>query len=82
MATSATNIWAKNPQGDEKVGNRLIMTLNETGADHWTGSAFDPQRDQTYTMSIRVADKMTTDGCVMGGLTCESMNWTRLNRSM
>jgi uncharacterized protein (DUF2147 family) len=79
-AICARNTWSG--VSGEKVGDRLVLQVKPAGAGHWSGEAFDPQRDQTYTMSIRVADKMTTDGCVMGGLTCESMNWTRLNRSM
>jgi len=80
-AICATNIWAKNPQGDEKVGNRLIMTLNETGADHWTGSAFDPQRDRTYAMEMSVAgNRLTTRGCILGGIFCRSVGWTRIVR--
>jgi uncharacterized protein (DUF2147 family) len=80
-AICATNIWAKNPQGDEKVGDKLVMTLNEAAADHWTGSAFDPQRSRTYAMEMNVAgNRMTTRGCILGGLLCKSIGWTRMGR--
>jgi uncharacterized protein (DUF2147 family) len=80
-AVCATNFWAKNPQGDEKVGDKLVMTLKETGTDHWTGSAFDPQRNRTYAMEMSVAgDRMTTRGCILGGLLCKSVGWTRIGR--
>jgi uncharacterized protein (DUF2147 family) len=82
-AICARNTWVGRGVSGEKVGDRLVLKVKPAGAGHWSGEAFDPQRNQTYTMSVRVADKrMTTDGCVMGGLTCESMNWTRLNQSM
>jgi len=78
-AICATNTWAKNPRGDEKVGDKLVMTLNETEADHWTGSAFDPQRDRTYAMEMSVAgNRLTTRGCILGGLLCRSVGWTRI----
>ena len=65
----------------EKVGDRLVLNISPAGASRWTGSAFDPQRNQGYTVSVHVANKrMTTYGCVVGGLVCQSMRWTRLDR--
>jgi uncharacterized protein (DUF2147 family) len=79
-AICARNTWVRRGVSGEKVGDRLILKLKPAGARHWSGKAFDPQRNQTYTISVRVADKrMTTHGCAMGGLVCASMNWTRLN---
>ena len=75
------NTWVWPGMKHEKVGDRLVLKISPAGASHWTGSAFDPQRNQRYTVSVHVADKrMTTDGCVMGGLVCQSMRWTRLDR--
>src|SRR3984885_13850996 len=81
-AICARNTWVRRGASGEKVGDRLILKVKPAGSGHWSGNAFDPQRDQTYTISVRVADKrMTTNGCAMGGLMCESMKWRRLNRS-
>jgi uncharacterized protein (DUF2147 family) len=53
--------------------------LNQTVANRWTGSAFDLQRDQTYAMEMSVAGgRMTARGCIVGGLLCRSVEWTRL----
>ena len=80
-AICATNIWAKNSQGDEKAADKLIMTLSETAANHWAGSAFDPQRNRNYSMEMNVAgDRLTTRGCILGGLLCRSVGWTRIGR--
>jgi uncharacterized protein (DUF2147 family) len=80
-AICARNTWVRRGVSGEKVGDRLILRLKPAGAGHWSGNAFDPQRKQNYTMSVRARDKhLTTQGCVMGGLVCESMNWTRINR--
>jgi uncharacterized protein (DUF2147 family) len=79
-AICARNTWVRHGVSGEKVGDRLILRLKPAGAGHWTGNAFDPQRKQNYTMSVRAGDQhVTTKGCVMGGLVCESMNWTRIS---
>ena len=75
------NTWVRPGMKHEKVGDRLVLKIRPAGASRWTGSAVDPQRNQRYTVRIHVANKrMTTDGCVMGGLMCQSMSWTRLDR--
>lgn len=78
----ARNTWVRHGVSGEKVGDRLILNVKPAGPGHWSGKAFDPQRRQTYAIGVRVADKrMTTRGCVMDGLMCESMNWRRLHPS-
>jgi uncharacterized protein (DUF2147 family) len=78
----ARNTWVRHGVSGEKVGDRLILKVKPAGAERWSGSAFDPQRNQTYTMSVHVtATHMTTRGCVMGGWVCESMNWSRMRHS-
>ena len=75
----ATNTWIRPGVPDEKVGDRLVMTVKPDGPDRWRGRAFDPQRHLTYRMTIDVAaTSMTTHGCVLGGLLCKTMGWTRL----
>jgi uncharacterized protein (DUF2147 family) len=77
----ARNTWVRHGVSGEKVGDRLILKVNPAGAEHWSGNAFDPQRKQNYAINVHVTDgHMTTRGCVMGGLMCQSMNWTRLHR--
>jgi uncharacterized protein (DUF2147 family) len=78
-AVCAVNIWVRRGDSGEKVGDRLVANVRPAGAARWSGEAFDPQRSRHYSMRIHVANgRMTTDGCVMGGLMCQSMNWTRL----
>jgi uncharacterized protein (DUF2147 family) len=72
----ATNVWAKNPSGDDRVGDRIIATLSPSGADHWTGSAFDVRRKLTFDLDVSGgADKLTTRACASG--LCRSAEWTR-----
>jgi len=66
----------------EKVGDRLILKIRAAGAGRWSGSAFDPQRSETYSIRVYVAGRrMTTRGCMMDGFMCESMAWRQLGRS-
>ena len=75
----AVNTWIRPGVTDEKVGDKLVMTVKADGPDKWIGKAFDPQRHMTFRMSIDVADTtMTTHGCVLGGLLCKNMGWTRI----
>lgn len=77
----ARNTWVKRGVSGEKVGDRLILTVSAAGAGKWSGSAFDPQRSRTYSILVYVAhSRMTTRGCMMGGLMCESLAWRQLNR--
>ena len=72
----ATNSWARNPQG--KVGDKLVMTLRETDGKRWKGTAFDPQRNRSYSMELNVSgNTMTTRGCVLSGILCRNVGWTR-----
>lgn len=74
--------WVKPGASGEKVGDRLIVKVKPAGAERWSGEAFDPQRNEHYSMKIHVADqRMTTVGCVLGGLVCQSMYWTRVDHS-
>jgi len=76
----AINTWVKPGVRDEKVEDRLIMTLKDDGPSRWTGKAYDPQRRLTYRITIIAdTDSMTTSGCVLGGLICKRMTWTRIS---
>ena len=81
-AICARNTWVRRGVSGEKVGDRLILKVKPAGAGKWSGNAFDPQRKQNYAINVHVTAKhMTTRGCAMGGLMCQSMNWTRTHRS-
>lgn len=74
----AINTWIKPGVKDEKVGDKLIMSVKKDGAA-WKGRAFDPQRNLNYRLTITMEESgMKTSGCVLGGLVCKTMTWTRL----
>lgn len=75
----AVNTWMRPDVRDEKVGDRLVMMLRQVNDTTWKGKAFDPQRNLTYAFTLRVGDTdLTTTGCILGGLLCKSMGWTRI----
>lgn len=77
----AINTWIRPGVADEKAGDRLVMSVKPAGPAQWSGMAFDPQRDRSYKISINVGGaSMTTRGCVLGGLLCKSVGWTRISQ--
>lgn len=78
-ALCAVNVWIKNP-GDEKVGDKLVMEVSPKGPGHLEGSAYDPQRNLRFSSRITYTDtSMTTSGCILAGLICRSVNWTKVS---
>ncbi|MBD9388367.1 DUF2147 domain-containing protein [Agrobacterium sp. AGB01] len=76
----ATNTWIKPGTPKEKTGDKLIMTISPASDGKYSGTAFDPQRDLTYKISVEVkGNNMTTKGCVLAGLLCKGVQWTRLD---
>lgn len=74
----ATNVWIKDTSGGEAVGDRLVMTLRPKSADTLTGKAYDAKRSITYAIQLKVAGQsLVTRGCLVGGLVCKSVNWSR-----
>jgi uncharacterized protein (DUF2147 family) len=77
----AVNTWTKDPAGQEKTGDRFFMSLVSTDSSHWSGSAFDPQRNLVYTMDVSVSgQQLTTHGCISGSSLCQSAAWKRVTK--
>ena len=75
----AINIWIRPGTQGEKIGDRLVLDLSPDGASALRGKAFDPQRRLTYSLRMEVGERtMTTHGCMLVGLLCKGMGWTRL----
>lgn len=79
-ALCAVNTWINDPSGQEKVGDKLIFRVKKTSTGVLKGRAFDPQRNMDYSLKIRLGENsasMTTEGCLMMGMVCKSMKWSR-----
>ena len=74
----AINTWIKDTVRDEQVGDKLVMTLEPQGDSRLIGAAFDVRRQRSYSLSITVErNNMLTHGCVIKGIVCRTMSWTR-----
>ena len=79
QAYCATNIWIRDPSSGEKVGHVLVMNVKPQDNVVLTGTAYDPQRKLNLSASVSVnGDSMTTQGCVLAGMICKTMAWTRV----
>jgi uncharacterized protein (DUF2147 family) len=75
----ATNTWIRPGTPNEKAGDVLVMKVQKISDNRYSGSAFDPQRDMRYKITLDVSgDNMTSTGCVLGGLVCRGVGWTRI----
>ena len=71
-------IWLKDSGGPAKVGQQVFFNMKPHGENVWTGSAFNPEDGKTYSGKMALAgDRLTTSGCVLGGLICKSASWSR-----
>lgn len=74
----ATNLWIGDTSGGENVGDRLVLTVSAGPEGTLVGTAFDPQRNLTYSMEMTIKPtQLKTRGCVLGGLLCRSVSWSR-----
>ncbi len=74
----AVNTWVRDPEGREKVGDVLDMTLTPASGSELKGKAHDRRRDMTLSVTLSfTGDQMRTRGCVFFGLLCKSATWHR-----
>src|SRR6202034_1782508 len=70
--------WKKGPDGPARIGQQLFSGMKPNGKDAWAGTAFNPEDGKHYTAKLRLSgDRLVTAGCVLGGLICQSFDWTR-----
>jgi uncharacterized protein (DUF2147 family) len=71
-------VWLKETTGPAKVGQRVFYDMVPSGDNSWSGKAFEPSSGREYSGKMSLAgDRLTTSGCVLGGLICKSIVWSR-----
>ncbi len=76
----AVNTWIHPAATQEKVGDRLVLDVVSAGPSTLKGTAWDPQRSMTYTVRMEVGGRtLATKGCILAGLLCKEIGWTRLD---
>lgn len=79
-AVCGTIVWLKDADGPAKIGQRVFYDMKPDGAGKWAGSAFNPEDGKTYSGTMALSGSaLKTSGCVLGGLICRSVNWSRVN---
>lgn len=74
-------VWLKpGVETPAKIGQKIFFDMKPSGADSWSGTAFNPEDGKTYSGKMSLSGStLTTSGCVMGGMICKSTTWTRVN---
>ena len=79
-ALCGTIVWLKDADGPAKVGQKVFFDMKPNGDNAWSGSAFNPEDGKNYSGKMTLSGStLTTAGCVLGGLVCKSVNWSRVN---
>ena len=66
------------PKAPAKIGDKVFWDMKPNGDNAWAGIAFNPEDGRQYTGKMTLdGAKLTTAGCVFGGLICKSFTWTR-----
>jgi uncharacterized protein (DUF2147 family) len=70
--------WLRDKNDPGKVGQQVFFDMKPSGDNAWAGRAFNPDDGKTYSGKMTMSgDHLVTAGCVLGGLICKSLNWTR-----
>lgn len=78
-ALCGTVASVNDPGSPAKVGQRVFYGMVPSGADKWAGHAFNPEDGKTYTGTMSLSgNHLTTAGCVLGGLICKTVGWSRV----
>ena len=63
------------------IGLPVLLGMRANGADKWSGRIYNADDGKTYVsyVTLASANTLNVQGCVLGGLLCKSMVWTRTN---
>ncbi len=76
----ATNTWIGETSWNEEVGDRLVLTLEQSSDGALTGEGYDPKRDLTVKVRLEVSDtQLVSRGCILLGLLCKTVSWQRVD---
>jgi uncharacterized protein (DUF2147 family) len=72
--------WLKEANTPSKVGQRVFYDMKPSGANAWSGKAFNPEDGKTYSGKMTLSgNSLTTSGCALGGVLCKTVTWKRVN---
>jgi uncharacterized protein (DUF2147 family) len=61
------------------LGLPVLIDMKPTGKQSWQGQLYSAKTGYTYaaTIALNSGDVLRVEGCVLGGLFCNSQTWTR-----
>ncbi len=77
----------ENPDASKRnrrlIGLPVLLNMKPAGANKWSGRIYNADDGNTYISNIEMAgtNAMRVQGCVLGGLICKTMNWSRDGRA-
>lgn len=74
-------VWLKDAAtSPAKMGEKIFFDMKSDGDNSWEGSAYNPENGKTYTGKMSLSgNTLTTKGCVLGGIICKTIVWSRAN---
>jgi len=68
------------PVESDTVGKRMIWDMIPEGSGGYGGGKiWAPDRDKVYRAQMALqGNRLTIEGCILGGLACRGQDWTRL----
>ena len=71
-------VWLHDNDGPARLGQRVFYGMTPDGENSWSGHAFNPEDGKTYNGKMTLSGgSLTTSGCVLGGLICKTVHWSR-----
>jgi uncharacterized protein (DUF2147 family) len=64
------------------IGVQVVLAMKPSGtADKWSGQVYNAEDGKTYSgsLTLRDANTLKLEGCILGGLVCKAATWTRAN---
>lgn len=78
-ALCGTIVWLRDRNGPARIGERVLYDMRPSGEGRWSGQAYDPENGKTYSGTMTLSGpRLITSGCVLGGLICKSLFWSRV----
>jgi uncharacterized protein (DUF2147 family) len=61
------------------IGIQVLIAMKPAGANKWSGQVYGPEEGKTVigNLTLKDANTLSVEGCLLGGLLCRSETWTR-----
>lgn len=62
------------------IGVHILSGANPSSATAWKGTLYNTRDGKNYTgyITVKSSSSLSLSGCVLGGLICNSENWSRI----